>query len=415
MAEERQLSALEQEDLCSAVFHVSNPMTELINSLVHHYNREETAAASSAASVGFIIRTDATNCHLQIIVDRLERILAMVRQLNEEPCLSSHPFVAHSLSFVHHQSREVAIASVYCFPLKGSVGPGLVFLLRVMHFEINSELVGAQFTADSRSFQEKVSLNEVAEVEPGCYFFVQQLPSFVTAAADPLFDSCLPTEKMMRTYVSILPFCFNDHELKAIFSALFLNDSPLGETLRRLVGFHLNPTSSHLLLSFYITVKDSRLEVRVVRRSILGLKSAVDFMSTKFRRIEAFNYCLSALKVPTSHLFYLDSNRNKLDASIIPFNQRKVHIELSLGVLLNGVKPLSAQCNAHRQVMLANGRPLELVTGSMVHSDNNDNPLVLTIVPGPAETPVVLTPIIFNYDDKTLFEFPKTHDDSDDV
>ena len=62
-----------------------------------------------------------------------------------------------------------------------------------------------------------------------------------------------------------------------------------------------------------------------------------------------------------------------------------------------------------------NERPLELVTGSMVHSDNNNNPLVLTIVPGPAETPVVLTPIIFNYDDKTLFEFPKTHDDSDDV
>ena len=138
-------------------------------------------------------------------------------------------------------------------------------------------------------------------------------------------------------------------------------------------------------------------------------------MSTKFRRIEAFNYCLSALKVPTSHLFYLDSDRNKLDASIIPFSQRKVHIELSLGVLLDGVKPLSAQCNADRQVMLTHRRPLELVTGSMVHSDNNDNPLVLTIVPGPAETPVVLTPIIFNYNDKTLLEFSKPQDDSDGV
>ncbi len=142
-------------------------------------------------------------------------------------------------------------------------------------------------------------------MEPGCYFFVQQLPSFVIAAADPLFDSCLLTEWMMRTYLSILPFCFNDDELKAIFSALFLNDSPLGETFCRLVGFHLNPTSSYLL-GLYITVKDSRLKVRVVRRSILGSKSVVDFMSTKFRRIEAFNYCLSALKVPTSHLFLLN-------------------------------------------------------------------------------------------------------------
>ena len=153
MAEERQLNALKREDLCSAVFHVSNSMTELINSLVHQYNGDKTVTA--AASVGFIIRTDATNCHLQIIIDRLEQILAMVRQLNKKPCFSSHLFVAHSLSFVHHQSGAVSKAPVYCFPLKGPMGPGLVFLLRVMHFELNSELAGTQFTADSRCLQKK--------------------------------------------------------------------------------------------------------------------------------------------------------------------------------------------------------------------------------------------------------------------
>ncbi|KAH9396017.1 hypothetical protein TYRP_020097 [Tyrophagus putrescentiae] len=440
MAGERQMNERDHEDLCDAVFHASNPLIKLINNVVHHYSEGDN---EKTAVVGFIIRTNINNRHLQIIMDRLERIWLLVRQLNETPpSHSSHPYVSYLRPFVHHQSRAVTSAVVYCYSIKGPVRLDTLFIHRGMQFEFNSELVAPWLTdpgsCGSGFLKLEAFCSPRAAVLPSQYFFAQQLPLSVTAAtADPIFGPSLSSSpssssvatRMIRTYVNLLSLHFCKLEVKNIYTALFQSRNPLSLTLRRLVRFDFGsnssssadpPPSPSLLLAFYITVKESRLEVRLMRRSILGPRSNFDSTGRSFQLVKAFNYWLSAASLPTRHLFYLNRRRSEHDAAVIAYDQRQVHIELGLGVLLSGSRPSPVQCNAHRRVLLANGRPLKLPNGCMVQpldSAGCSNPLLLTLVPDQAhpssQKPLSLLPITFNYNERTMPIFARTQDGSD--